>query len=275
MNIDPRKREFSQTDVLKVLPGLSTAQLNAWIQRNYLSFCGIIHDIGTGRRRKYSALDAMHIAIMHGLSTLKVKPKKASLHSELAQPWLLNLAVVYNSVVAKVDEIDLDEAAYSAHEVKTRGNLNILTFHRLGDIEAVIKWQYERDEDGVATPIDKNEEGAAQFVMTIDVSGIFNDVMDAFKKLVENEIATKNDPLRKLGKIKLPGNSPLDDPMKKYDHDESGRLVFVGLTHDESKEYEEIINRYLLDDDHSQDNDRYFELHDKHKVARITRLNKE
>lgn len=71
--------------------------------------------------------------------------------------------------------------------------------------------------------------------------------------------------------------SPFDEAERLYldsidgiDRDDEGREVFVGLTYDETIEYRDLA-RGLKSERRSQ-RQRYFELHEKYEIARLTRL---
>jgi hypothetical protein len=56
--------------------------------------------------------------------------------------------------------------------------------------------------------------------------------------------------------------------MRMLSTDEHGRTIFVGLTLAESEEYYALVSQGH-EGRHSDDSERYIELHDKHELARL------
>ena len=74
--MDVEAQQFTQADVLAVIPGLKQPLLQAWIHRGHIKISDEAK--GSGKRRHWSAVEIAQLAMMRELSLMRIPPTFAA-----------------------------------------------------------------------------------------------------------------------------------------------------------------------------------------------------
>lgn len=227
---DPR---FSRQQMLACVPGLSEEVFKQWIVRSVVAFTDDA-PMGKGRRRLYTPADVIQVATLHEMARQGIMVSKAVLVWHLVRGRLIALA--HPPLAGELGYA----VALAIHP--TTGELVSRTF-----IEG-------------EAPFDPNDDDAPDVMVLFRVDRFIarmRDRMDAI--LADKPAAPPPNPTR--------NEEP--DFFRRWATDGEARRVLVGLTAEETAEYERTRDADASDYDAK---DRYLELHDKHEAARLQRL---
>lgn len=247
--------QFSQKELLSCAPGLPQATLKQWIDRQIIHL-SVERNPGRGRRSLYQGTDVLEVAATYALVQQGLPPGKVDavidavfkprilmrVNGDKSGPWS-----VFLFFDTETGETSAKPFIEGEEDQKMREEL------ALADVpEVSIYFQMDRLIDRVCHCL--------QLLLTDSAPG-------------ETAAGSKSTPQADR------------DFLRKWDLDEHGNKIRIGLTFEESEEYERLIARDLFqrgDAAFPETNkkreartDRYLELHEKHEVARMARIEKE
>ena len=231
--------QFARGDVLAVT-GLTEAQLKNTLDRDLVRLASD-HNPGTGRRRLFTGGDILKIVVAHIMSAIGFPMK-----------WSYLVA----------DEVER-RAANRLIGLVHQSNLKIVTFPRLdGDWERVPLY------DGMATP-----PPLPVVYQTLEIDRLIDQVIAKLAALIADQPLPNFDvPLSQPAPSPW---SPENDFFRRWHKDDQGRDVLVGLTYEETVEYQNLQAARLSQPDEFDDRRRFLELHDKHESVRLERVARE
>ena len=247
--------QFSQKELLVCAPGLPQATLKQWIERHVI-YLSVPLNPGRGRRPLYRGKDVLTVAATCALVQQGIPPGKA--HIAISQIFTPRV----NQRLAG------DESGpWSAFLCFATGTGDL---HAMPFIEG-------KDNQKMRETLTSADVPEVQIYFQMD--RLIDRVCDCLQSLLDDSFIYTT-----AGDLKSTVNADRDF-LRKWDLDEHGNKILVGLTFEESKEYERLIVRDLFQrgdaafpettKKREARNDRYLELHEKHEFARMARIGKE
>lgn len=230
--------QFTRDDVLRVT-GLTSAQLKNTLDRDLVTLSSQ-HNPGTGRRRLFTGGDILKLTAAHTMSGIGFPMK-----------WFYLVADdIYRRATRRRIETEL-----GAQEIAGYGFLTYPMSN--GD------WARIALYDGMAEP-----DNLPVAYQVVEVDRLIDRVMAKLEALAQDEEPPEF-PDMEPDPEPSP-YSPENDFFRAWTQDEEGRDVRVGLTFDETLEYEQrILDRDPSDFDARE---RFLELLNRHEAARQARL---
>jgi hypothetical protein len=231
--------QFSRRDVLEIT-GLSEAQLKNTLDRDLVQLRSD-HNPGTGRRRMFTGGDILKLAAAHTQSAIGF-PLKWS--------WLV------------------------ADDIERRAISLLMGMNQPNDFVIISYPMSNGDWARIAVSKDTEDVPALPVAyQVLEADRLITEVLAKLTALVAEQA---------LPDFKVPEPTPAKSPyspendfFRMWDKDSEGRNVRVGLTHDETDEFEAILARKMADQEQQGDGRRYLELSEKHERARFERIERE
>ena len=228
----PDEPSFSRQQMLACVPGLSEEVFKQWIIRGVVAFTDDA-PIGKGRRRLYTAADVIQVATLHEMSRQGIMVSKAVFVWHIVRGRLIALSL--------------------PHLAGELGHAVALAIHPTTG-ELVSRSFIEGDAS-----FDLNDDDAPDVLVLFRVDRFIARVLARMDALQGEKPAA----------LPAPTRNEQPDPDRRWANDGAGRRVLVGLTVEETDEYERTRDADASDYDAK---DRYLELHDKHQAAWALRL---
>lgn len=229
----PDEPSFTRQQMLACVPGLSEEVFKQWIIRGIVSFTDDA-PMGKGRRRLYTPADVIQVATLHEMSRQGIMVSKAVFVWHIVRGRLIALA--HPPLAGELGY----SAALAIHP--TTGELVSRTFI-----------------EGEAA-FDPNDDAAPDVLVLFRVDRFIARML-ARMDAIQSDKPTAPPP--------NPTRTEDPDYFRAWATDAADRRVLVGLTAEETEEYERTRDADAWDHDAK---DRYLELHEKHEAARLQRL---
>lgn len=233
--------QFTRKQLLACVPGLSEEVFKQWMLRGVVALVDQ-GPVGTGNRRLYSASDIIQTAVFNEFARQGVLPSKA--------------AFVWREVERRMVARRLSPLSEGA------GCVAVFAIHPVTG-ELVSRTFFETSTEEAPSGLDGDD--------LPDLAVIFR--VDRFIDRILARVGAITD-----GQAPAPPPNPSagedPDPLRAWTTDAAGRRVMVGLTAEETAEYERLaIRRPAKSRAESRAaGDRFLELHAKHEGARQARI---
>lgn len=229
----PDEPSFTRQQMLACVPGLSEEVFKQWIIRGIVFFTDDA-PMGKGRRRLYTPADVIQVATLHEMSRQGIMVSKAVFVWHIVRGRLIALA--HPPLAGELGY----STALAIHP--TTGELISRTF-----IEGEAAFDLNDDDAPDVLVLFRVDRFIARMLARMDA--------------IQSDKPTAPPP--------TPTRNQERDADRRWAADGDGRRVLVGLTPEETVEYERARDADAWDHDAK---DRYLELDDKHRAAWLQRL---
>jgi hypothetical protein len=219
--------------------GVSDGQLKGILDRQQVVLSGE-HNPGSGRRRMFSGADILSIAVANGMSGIGFPMRWAYLVAE---------------------------------DVVTRASHRLSGFVDHTPGLHIAMWP-QGEDDWARVPIhegmDELPPGLPPFMQVLHIDRLIDQVLAKLQALIEDKPLPNFD-------VTIPAADP--DFARRWTKDAQDRKTLVGLTFEETQEFENVREKVNRDEGSvatmKRNRDRYLELHGKHEDARLAQFEKD
>jgi hypothetical protein len=170
--IDPRAKQFSLADLQAMTPSLEGNYLRQMFKRGLIQ--GQEMELGSGRRRLYSLVDACQIVLLHGLMQLHLPAERAAMLANRWRGYFEKRAMIQTGETGEPTSF----VEVARKELELEGRRYLVIAWTVGDTEPRIT----EASDRAINAGEREDLFSTGFLTYVAVDGVFERVHAALEK---------------------------------------------------------------------------------------------